>query len=102
MGTRDDSLAFLDQAAEEVVALGNRLMDADPEADLWNIASGLLAGAVQFWLYSRRPCGDPQCEACSEVSTAEQRLRLLLEETRQSAEESDYYHSPTDSNVGTA
>ncbi len=102
MASRDEQLAVFDQAAEEVVALGNRLMDEEPGGDLWNIASGLLAGAVQFWLYSRQPCGDPQCEACSEVSTAEQRLRLLLDETRQSAEESDYYHSPTDSNVGTA
>jgi hypothetical protein len=102
MSSPDKDLTVFDQAAEQAIALGNRLMEEDAEADAWDVASGLLAGAVQFWLYARQPCGDPLCESCAEVGTAEQRLRQLLEETRQFAEESDYYHSPNDVNVGTA
>ena len=91
-----------DQAAMAVVELGNQLMDQDKEADAWDVASGLLAGAIQFWLFTHQPCGDAFCESCAEVSTAEQRMKLLKDELREFAEESDYYHSPTDSNAGTA
>lgn len=89
-------------AAQEAVELGNQLAEAHPEVDLWDVASGLMAGAVQYWLYSRQPCGDAFCEDCAEIATAEQRLRQLLEEVRQFAQDSDYYHTPNDSNVGTA
>ncbi|MFQ5995294.1 MAG: hypothetical protein ACE5K1_09365 [Acidiferrobacterales bacterium] len=102
MALSDKELPEFDHAAEETVALGNRLLDRDDESDHWEVASGLLAGAVHFWLYSRQPCGDPTCESCSEVDTAEKRLRKLLEETTKLAEESDYYHTPTDANVGRA
>lgn len=95
-------LSLFDQAAAKAVELGNRLLDENEEADPWDVASGILAGAVHFWLYTRQPCDDPRCESCTEVNTAEQRLRLLFEEVRQSAEESDYYHSPHDANVGRA
>ena len=89
-------------AASSAVDLGNRLLEQHEEADSWDVASGLLAGAVQFWLYSRQPCGDPLCDSCPEVSTAEQRLRLLLDEIREFAADSDYYHNPHDTNVGRA
>lgn len=102
MTASDDDKSLFDRAADEAVALGNRLLEENPDADAWEIASGLLAGVVHFWLYTRQPCGDPGCESCAEVSTAEQRLKQLLDETRQSAEESDYYHTPYDANVGTA
>ena len=102
MSEDEEELSAFDQAAQQAVELGNELLNADEEADVWDIASGLLAGAVQFWLYARQPCGDPTCESCAEMSTAEQRLRKLIEETRQLARDSDYYHSPHDSNVGTA
>lgn len=98
----EDYAAEFDEASREAVELGNRLLDQDPEADQWEVASGLLAGAVQFWLYSRQPCDDPMCEACAEIGTAQKRLEQLLEETRQFAAESEYFHSPRDSNVGTA
>lgn len=98
---RDDVNEF-DLAAQQVVDLGNRLMRADPDSDDWEIASGMLAGVIQFWLYSHQPCGDPHCDSCDEISTAERRLSVLLEEVRQSAEESDYFHSPYDNNVGRA
>ena len=94
--------AQFDQAAEEAVKLGNRIVDENDDCDPWDVASGVLAGAVHFWLYTRQPCGDPLCESCEEVSTAEQRLKLLIEEVRMSAEDSDYYHSPHDANVGRA
>lgn len=91
-----------DTAAREAVELANRLANEDREADLWEIADGLLAGAVHFWLYSRMPCGDPACEDCDSMSTAELRVAELLRVIEQSAEESEYYHTPNDSNVGRA
>jgi hypothetical protein len=91
-----------DAAFSQAVDLGNEIADGDEKADLWDIADGLLAGAVQFWLYSRQPCGDPQCEECLEISTAESRLRELRNLIEQFSEESQYFHSPTDSNVGRA
>lgn len=93
---------LFDDAAAQAVELGNRLLAGNPDADAWEVASGLLAGVVHFWLYSHQPCGDARCEDCAAVATAEQRLTMLLQEARQSAEESDYYHTPRDSNVGTA
>jgi hypothetical protein len=98
----DDEKTAYETAAEEVVALGNRLLDADEEADAWDVASGLLAGAIQFWLFSRQPCDNAFCEDCADISTAELRIRKLLEEARDHAEHSDYYESPHDVNVGTA
>lgn len=102
MTAQDEDLSEFDRAAEAVVALGNQLLEEDADADAWDIASGLLAGAVQFWLYTRQPCGDPFCDSCTDMLTADRRLKQLLDETRQSAEESDYFHSPQDADVGTA
>ena len=81
----------LELAARRAVELGNELAGQDQEADLWDIADGLLAGAIHFWLYSRQPCGDAMCEDCSPVATAELRmaeLRRLIEEL---ATDSEYY-----------
>jgi hypothetical protein len=89
-------------AFTRVVDIGNRLADEDSETDLWDIADGLLAGAIQFWLYSRQPCGDPRCEDCGPVSTAIARMEELYRLSREMAEESEYYHAPTDSNAGRA
>ena len=90
-----------DETARQTVELGNRVLDEDAAADSWEVASGLLAGAVQFWLFSRQPCDDPFCEACAEVSTAQRRLKLLLEEVRELAETSDYFESVRDVAAGT-
>jgi len=97
----DDSNPF-DEAFTQAVDLGNQIAESDDKADLWDIADGLLAGAVQFWLYSRQPCGDPQCEECLPISTSAGRLLELRRLLEQFSEESQYYHSPTDSNVGRA
>lgn len=91
-----------EEAARQAVELGNRLAEEDQEASLWDIADGLLAGAVQYWLYARQPCGDPLCEQCAEFSTAAERLAELLREARYVAEESEYFHSPHDRDVGRA
>jgi len=61
MNMQEDSHPF-DEAFGKAVDLGNQIADNDDKADLWDIADGLLAGAVQYWLYSRQPCGDPRCE----------------------------------------
>lgn len=102
MDTPENDTPLFDNAAAAVVELGNRLADQDKDADPWDVASGILAGAIQYWLYAHQPCADPYCESCAEVATAEQRMKLLLEEIREFAEESDYYHTPTDSNAGRA
>lgn len=90
------------EAFGKAVDLGNRIADTDDKADIWDIADGLLAGAVQYWLYSRQPCTDPNCEECIPIGTAEGRLEELRKLLRQFAQESEYFHSPTDRNVGRA
>lgn len=89
-------------AAEQAVELGNKLAESNPDADLWDIADGILAGAVQYWLYSRQPCDDPNCVDCSTIRTAESRMAELRQVVEQTANESEYYHSPHDLNVGRA
>lgn len=96
-----DDVMF-DQAADEVVDLANRLANDHPDTDLWDIADGLLAGVVHYWLFSRKPCGDPLCEDCAPVATADLRLDELVRIARQSAQDSDLYHQPEDADVGRA
>lgn len=91
-----------DEAAAETVDLGNRLAEQGEEVDLWEIADGLVAGAIQYWLFSRQPCGEPGCPDCDGLITAEKRLAALLELVRAAAVESDYFHTPQDANVGRA
>lgn len=99
--TQKDDLTY-DQVAETIVEVANRMLDADESADIWEVASGVMAGAVQFWLYSRQPCKDPFCQACADISTPERRLKALLRETQILAEESDYYTSIHDVTSGSA
>jgi len=101
MASNDPASEF-DQAASRIIDLGNRFLDEHPEADDWEVASGLIAGAVQFWLFSRQPCGDSFCESCAEISTPERRLQMLMDEMSQFAEESDYFHTPNDLLAGRA
>ncbi|HKV96196.1 MAG TPA: hypothetical protein VJR90_01730 [Gammaproteobacteria bacterium] len=95
-------ITSFESTAEQVVELANQVSDEHPEADLWDIADGLLAGAVHFWLYSRQPCEDPMCEDCAPVSTSGLRQAELEKLIREFAEDSDYYHAPTDSNAARA
>lgn len=91
-----------DSAFDKAVAIGNDMAEGNREADVWDIGDGVLAGAIQYWLYSRQPCGDPRCEDCAPISTAEGRMTELLRLVKQFAEDSEYYHSPSDINVGRA
>ncbi len=91
-----------EQVAESIVELGHRMLAEDDSADVLEVASGIMAGAVQFWLYSRQPCEDHFCRACSDISSPEKRLAALLKETRALSEESDYYCSLNDVMTGTA
>lgn len=91
-----------DEASHEAVELGNRLADSDQQADVWDIADGLLAGAIQYWLYTRQPCDEPACEDCAPICTAERRLDEMLRLTREFAESSEYFHSPNDYGAGRA
>jgi len=45
--------ASFEEAFGKTIDLGNRIAEGDNKADLWDVADGLLAGALQFWLYSR-------------------------------------------------
>lgn len=93
-----------DEAFKRVVEIGNQLVkdEDESETDIWDVADGLLAGAIQFWLFSRQPCGDPSCEDCAPISTSHGRMLALQQLVREFSEESEYFHSPTDSNVGRA
>lgn len=95
----DPDQAF-DDSFEGAVTLGNRLADADHDA--WDVADGLLAGAIQFWLYSRQPCGDPRCDDCAPIASAGGRLEELLRIARQYAEDSEYFHQANDITTGRA
>ncbi|MGM0594656.1 MAG: hypothetical protein ACQETD_08975 [Pseudomonadota bacterium] len=92
----------LELAARRAVELGNELAAEDRQADLWDLADGLLAGALHYWLYARQPCEDPMCEECAPMATAEQRMAELMKLVGEMARDSDYYHSPNDTNVGRA
>jgi hypothetical protein len=76
-----------------------RLANDPQQADFWDVADGLLAGAIKFWRYSRQPCGDPRCEDCISVNTAQSRFAEMKCFSRQFAEDSEYFHSPNDINV---
>lgn len=99
---QDDHESSYQAAAEQAVELGNKLAEANPDADLWDVADGLLAGAIQYWLYARQPCGDPGCRDCIAVATAESRMLSMRQLIEQTALESEYYHSPHDVNAGRA
>ncbi len=93
---------FIEEAANELLALANKLAEKYPQADVWDIADGFLAGAVDYWLFSRQPCGDLACAECAEVSSAELRMNAMRELTNEVAKESLYFHAPTDRNVARA
>jgi len=93
---------IFDDSFQRTVKLGNQIADEDQKADTWDISDGLVAGAIQYWLFSRQPCGDPRCEDCAPFSTAEGRLAELMQLVKQLAEESDYYHTPNDIKAGSA
>jgi hypothetical protein len=91
-----------DTAFARTVDIGNTIAEQDQRADLWDIADGMLAGALQFWLYSRQPCGDPTCDDCTPIATAEGRMAELRQIVQRFTTESEYFHSPNDYNVGRA
>lgn len=94
--------ASYDEAARRLVELGNSLVDDDPGADMQEVADGLLAGAIHFWLYAHQPCEDPRCMDCASLRTAEWRLRELLDRAAEMARGSEYFHSPDDMTAGSA
>jgi hypothetical protein len=97
-----DSLDIQDSIAARIVDLANELVEENPDADRWDIADGILSGAVHWWLFANAPCGDPSCENCADVQTAELRMKILHELVTELAESSEYFHSPYDSNVARA
>lgn len=98
----NDELSPYDQAAAQAVELGNRIADTDTDADLWDIADGLLAGALQYWLYTRQPCDQRDCPDCAPLATAEMRLKELHRLVDELARTSEYFHSTNDFGAGHA
>ncbi len=94
-----NSLDIPATVSDEVVALANRLAEDNPDADPWEIADGLLSGAVHWWLYANTPCDDPSCEDCAAIRNAELRMKTLHELVTELATTSEYYHSPNDDDV---
>jgi len=97
-----NSLEMQQSIADELVSFANRLAEEHPDADLWEIADGLLSGAIHWWLYANSPCDDPACEDCESIRTAELRMKTLRELVTDMAETSEYYHSPNDEDVAHA
>lgn len=91
-----------DKVFTQIIELGNATTTKNRDADTWDVADGLLAGAIQYWLFSRQPCGDPRCEDCIAICTAEGRMSQMQELIKSFSQESEYYHSPNDVNVGRA
>lgn len=97
----ENELLF-DDAADRVVDLGNEIADTNPEADLWAIADGLIAGAVHFWLYAHLPDEQADVEDMEGLMTANQRIEALMSLLKESAVDSEYLHSPHDLDAGRA
>jgi hypothetical protein len=91
-----------DAIADEIVELANKLAEANPDADPWDVADGILSGAIHWWLYANTPCDNPDCEDCADIQTAELRMQTLRKLITEMAESSEYYHSPNDTNVARA
>ena len=93
---------LFDDAADEAVDLGNAISQRNPEADVWAIADGIVAGAVHFWLYAHQPQENDDASSIDGLDTASERLKYLLDLIQQSAMDSEYLHSPLDRDVGRA
>lgn len=102
MTAMPDTDTHFDEAFTRTIDIGNTIADQDQQADVWDIADGMLAGALQFWLYSRQPCGEPTCDDCTPIATAEGRMTELRQVIERFCSESEYFHSPNDYNVGRA
>ncbi|MDX1442746.1 MAG: hypothetical protein R3270_03090 [Gammaproteobacteria bacterium] len=89
-------------AAREVVELANKLAEANPEADPWDIADGILSGAVHWWLYANTPCENPQCDDCASIQTADLRMSTLRKLLEEMAQTSEYFHTTNDANAAHA
>jgi len=98
--TENDIL--FDDAADQVVDLGNQIADANPDGDLWAVADGLIAGAVHFWLYAHQPDNQADDEDMEGLMTATARIDTLVGLLRESAIDSEYLHSPNDLDAGRA
>jgi len=95
--------SIYDDCADQTVDLGNHLANEFPDDDIRDIADGLLSGAVHFWLYAYQPPEQAdRDEDWQQLDTAEKRMRLMIDQIRQAAESSEYFHSPNDRDVGRA
>ena len=104
-GDHDGVSPEFQEAVDAVIACGNKLLETKSKSktsEVWDVASGILCGAIHFWLFSRQPCKSPTCQPCSSVNTAERRMNALFGEVAAHGEDSEYFHTPHDQNVGSA
>src|SRR5256714_8885365 len=87
-----------DSAFTQAVDLGNRLADKDKDADLWDIADGLLAGAIPYWLYSPQPRGGARCPDRLPIRTAQGRLAQPESPLQPRPSRNEDFHTPNDAN----
>ncbi|MFO7858606.1 MAG: hypothetical protein R6V11_06755 [Ectothiorhodospiraceae bacterium] len=97
-----DNDQVIDQAAQSAVDLGNQLAEQEEQADVQDIADGLLSGAIHYWLYTRQPCDDPRCPDCAPLRTPEWRLQALQQLVDELARSSEYFEAPGDMTPGNA
>ncbi len=88
-----------DAIADEIIELANKLAEANPDTEPWEISDGILSGAVHWWLYANTPCDNPSCENCASIRTAELRMQTLRTLITEMAETSEYIQSPNDTTV---
>lgn len=88
-----------DAIADEIIELANKLAEANPDTEPWEIADGILSGAVHWWLYANAPCDNPACENCASIRTADLRMQTLRKLITEMAETSEYIESPNDTTV---
>ena len=102
MTSSSEKTATFLRACRHAVELGNKIARSAQETDSWAVADGILAGAIQYWLYVRSPCDDLRCESCQPLRSSAGRLRELQDLVRVMATESEYFHRSTDLDVGHA
>lgn len=89
-------------AAQKLIDLANNLSGDGHSTDVSEVADGLLAGVIHFWLYTRQPCGDAFCESCAPFADPDSRLAVLCELVDELGRDSEYFHAATDTLAGHA
>jgi hypothetical protein len=84
-------------ACDAVVVLGQQqASDVTTGEERAEIAAGMVAGAIHFWLGAHHPCDRDYCDVCVESNTPQKRLAQLLEMVTCLARASPNYRAEND------